>query len=502
MRDERFVDLNSVLMTANLLVAGGIALLFTQVKDSPYIDRTTLTLGLVLCAQTQLALWHEKYRRDALVIFIAGVMIIYYALRLCTLTLYPYSLVFDRYPYTPADSNRALVFILIANLALYAGCYCVKSRVNQTVSAAGWRPTSPGRAIFLLLVAIIVGYATIHYRADEESSSLASLLGFLIEPGTVIMMALTYYLLFRNSLSHTFKVAIAGLLAIEMILHTLAGSRSALVVFIESCAMVVLAINGRIRFRRKTLVLTLALAPVIVALLIGSFVISTFNRGQRQAQGMASFSVTEAFTLAKESGVTELALGPALDIWLAPMFARVGFFDFSAEIIAHRREYASVLNPTAYAESIVDNVLTPGFDVYDQPKTGNALQFLYREVGTPSKIALAEMYQSDQLGVYGELYGLFGWYSLPLFFLTTYMLKLAFLGMRSTNPFTFAMKRVIVLYVLFDILNSFGIDWTILEALGLIAALFIYGFFFRATPSAHGAPKSESFGAATGALSS
>ena len=303
------------------------------------------------------------------------------------------------------------------------------------------------------------------------------------------MMALTYYLLFHDSLSRAFKVAITALLAIEMIVHTLAGSRSAIVIFIESCAMVVLAINGRIRFRRKYLVLSLILAPLIIALMVGSFAISTYNRANRQAAGVVSFSVTEALAMAKESGVADLASGPARDIVLAPMFARVGFFDFSAEIIAHRQEYVSVLNPTAYAESIVDNVLTPGFDVYDQPKTGNALQFLYREVGPPSKIAVAELYQSDQLGIFGELYGLFGWYSLPLFFLTTYVLKLAFLGMRSTNPFTFAMKRVIVLYVFFDLLNSYGMDWVILETIGLMAALFIYGFFFTTIKTSDGVPR-------------
>ena len=143
MTRERFVDLNSVLMGANLLVAVGIVLLFPQTQDSPYIDQKTLALGLVLCAQTQFALWYERQRRDPFVIFIAGVMIIYYALRLCTLTLYPYSTVFDRYPYTPADSNRALVFILVANLALYAGCYCVKFPTDPAVNAVGWRPASP-----------------------------------------------------------------------------------------------------------------------------------------------------------------------------------------------------------------------------------------------------------------------------------------------------------------------------------------------------------------------
>jgi hypothetical protein len=268
------------------------------------------------------------------------------------------------------------------------------------------------------------------------------------------------------------------LIIIEMALHTLAGSRSALVGFVESCTIVILAMAGSMRFRRKYLILGVILSPVIVAALVGSFAISTFNRANREG---ASFDVSQALTTARESGA-DLAVDPGLDLVLPPMFARVGFFDFSAEIIAHREEYRSVLNLTAYAKSIVDNVLTPGFDVYDQPRTAYALQFLYREWGTPSKEAAVEFYQSDQLGIYGELYGLFAYASLPLFFLTAYLLKRTFVRLKGANPFTFAMKRVIVLFVFVDILHSYGVEWVMVETVPLVAAIFIFGPFFATKP--------------------
>jgi hypothetical protein len=478
MMREQAVDLNDLLTGANLLVAALMVLVFDQTADNPYLDWTTLLLGLLLCAQTQVALWHERRHRDPFVILLASEMIVYYALRLCTITLYPFSFVFDRYAYTPADSNRALVFILIANLWLYAGFYFVKFRSDQAVTSADRKAVSPGRTVLLLLVAIGVGYSSIHYGVEDAPSSLASLLSLFIEPRTVIMMALAYYLLFRASLGKAFTLTIAALIIVEMALHTLAGSRGALVGFVESCTIVILAIAGCMRFPRKYLVLGVILSPVIVVALVGSFAISTFNRAQREG---APFDVNQALTTATESGM-DLDVVPGLDLVLAPLFARVGFFDFSAEIIAHRKEYGSVLNLTAYAKSIVDNVLTPGFDVYDQPRTAHALQFLYREWGTPSKEAAVEFYQSDQLGIYGELYGLFEYASLPLFFLIAYLLKRTFVRLKGANPFTFAMKRVIVLFVFVDLLHSYGVDWVMVETVPLVAAILIFGPFFATRP--------------------
>jgi hypothetical protein len=329
--------------------------------------------------------------------------------------------------------------------------------------------------VFLLLAAIVVGYSAVSYSDPESSSNLVSLLSFFFEPRTVILMSLTYYVLFRKMLSRMFALTIALLIITEMAVHTLAGSRSAIVGFIEICTMVVLAIAGCIRFRRKSLALGILLSPIILLLLVATFAVSTYNRAHRETG--ASLNLGEALASAQEAGA-DLAVGPSLDLVLPPIFARAGFFDFSAEIMAHRHEYASVLDPTTYFKSIVDNDLTPGFDVYDQPKIANALQFVYQRWGVPSKQEVAEVYQSDQLGIYGEYYGLFGYGSLILFFLTAYLLKLTFLGMRSVNPFTFAMKRVVVLFVFVDLLHSYGVDWVILETIPLAAAILIYGFFF------------------------
>jgi hypothetical protein len=143
-----------------------------------------------------------------------------------------------------------------------------------------------------------------------------------------------------------------------------------------------------------------------------------------------------------------------------------------------------VFNMAAYGRSIVDNLLTPGFDVYDQPKIGNALQFVYEDMGTPSKELISENYQSDQFDIHGELYALFGYASLPLFFLIAFGLKRIYVRVSSPSPFVLAMKRIVILSAFIKIVDSYGMDWTIIEMVPFVAAIFLYTLFFRSRPNA------------------
>jgi hypothetical protein len=267
------------------------------------------------------------------------------------------------------------------------------------------------------------------------------------------------------------------LIALELVAHTLSGSRSTITTLIQNIMLAMLAISGCIKIKRGWFILGSLLTPALLALLIGVFLLSTFNRAHKDPEG-GSLSISQALQLAGEARA-ELGAETELDLILPPIFDRAGFFDYAAEIIAHREQYKEVFNMTEYGKSIVDNLLTPGFDVYDQPKIGNALQFIYEDLGAPSKEMIAEMYQSDQFGIHGELYALFGYASLPLFFLIAFALKRIYVRVRSPSPFILVMKRIVILAAFIKIVDSYGMDWTIIEMVPFVAAIFLYTFFFR-----------------------
>jgi hypothetical protein len=472
---NRKVDFNGVLTGANLLIAALLVYVFAQNHGNEYVDQQTVVLGVALAGQTHIALRFERRRRDPFIILLALSMTFFYLLRLLTLNWYPFSFVFERYPYNAGDTNYALIFILIANVFLYAGLYLGRFTCDLAISPGRWKATSPMRVVFLMLVAITFAYFSGHYWNEDNVPRVFNFLTIFVAQDIVLLMALAYYFVFKRSLSKNVRFLIAVMIVVDVVVHTLLGSRQGIVVTLQNYIWVSLAIGGCLQVGRKYFLLGLVLLPVLVTLLVGSFAISTYNRAFR---GSETLDVSRALDLAMTS-VSELSIESTLDKVVPLIADRAGYFDYSAEIIAHRDEYASVLNLSSYARSIVDNVLTPGFDVYDQPKISNALMFVYNEMGPPSKELVSDLYHSDQLGIYGEFYALFGYASLPLFLLTAFLMKRVYSRMKSENPFILVMKRVIVLWFFVRTLDSYGFDWTIVEALPRIAAIYIYKVFFR-----------------------
>jgi hypothetical protein len=472
------VDFNSVLMGLNLIVAGLVGSAYFLVQDNDYIDQHTILLGLLLSLQTHVALQVERARRDPFVILLAFTTVFYFSLRLYTLALYPFSTAFARYSYGPQDSNFALVFIIIANIFLYVGFFCVGFRRNAEVDSRDWRPKASARVVALMVICLIYSYFSAIYWTPEDEPRIVLFIGFFISPPIILLMGLSYFVLFRKTLSRKAAIAIGTLILLEIAAHTLSGSRSAITTLIQNIMLAFLAISGSIKFRRGHFILGCALAPIVLMLLIGTFAISTFNRVHKEG---VSVDLAQSIELAGEASA-ELGANAEWEIVLPPIFDRAGFFDYSAEIIAHTDVYKDVFNLSTYAKSIIDNLLTPGFDVYDQPKIANTLVFVYADWGAPSKEMFEtapEAYHSDQFGIYGELYALFGYASLPLFFLVAYALKRFYVRLGSDNPFALAMKRLIVLSIFVKIVNSYGMDWTIIETVPFVVAIYLYKFFFR-----------------------
>jgi hypothetical protein len=475
-RDNRpTIDLNTLLMWANVVVAGLLIWVQRRTEGNPYVDGDTVWLGLGLCAQTLVALWIERRRRDPFVILLVFEIIFYYELRICTLTLYPYSDVFNRFPYGPADSNYALIYIIVANFFLYAGLFCARSRRIPAIEPGEWRAIAPHRVVLLLVFAITFTYFSGLLWTEEETPRVFNVIGQFLGANIVVLLSLSFYFLFRKSLGRGFGFAIGLLIVLDMVAHTLAGSRSTIVIVVQQCLLVTLALHGRVQIPRRYVAVGVLMMPLFVGLLVAAFAISSINRSNRE--NTTYLDVGAAFRVAKESSAN-LATGPDLDVILQPVFARAGFFDYAAELIAHRKQYSGVINLTSYAESLIDNLLTPGFDLFDAPRIANALIFVYMEGGEPSKMRVLDQYQSDQLDVYGEFYCLFGYGSLPLLFIVAYAIKKAYLGVKTGGPYRRAVTRVIILLIFLGVVRSFGIDWVIIEAVPVITGRYLYARVF------------------------
>jgi hypothetical protein len=474
---KRSVDLNTLLSGANVVVMLLTLSVLGKAQSHPYVDGNSIALGGLLALQTQAALWLERRRRDPMVVLLAFLMIFFFSLRVFTLTVFATSDVFDRFAYRPHDTNFALLFVVLANSCLYVGLLAVRCGPDREIDNGDWRPASPAAVLVLIALSLALNYAGERVWGEHEGPRIFSFLRLFLSPYLVLLMALAYWLLLRKSLSRVASFSLAALILTEVVLHILYGSRSAIVGLIQNFMLIALAINGAVRIERKYAILGGLFMPVVAALLVWSFFSSTFIRAYR-VQG-AGFDPRQAVELAKQANES-LREQSSIDIVLGPVFARVGFLDYSAALIANRDRYRDVVNIPTYFKSVIDNTLTPGFDVFDQPKVSNSLRFVYQGLGRPSKSEFVEKYgyQSDQLGLYGELYLLFGFASLPLFFVFAYAIKRFYVGLRRTNPFALTMKRLILLTVFLTSINSYGIDWVIAETAPMVVAIIIYSYVF------------------------
>ena len=470
------MDFNAILRWLNVLILGGTVVAFAEVGANDFLNGWTVALAAVLAAQTYLALLVERRRRDPFVIVLAFIIIFYYSLRILTLILVPVSYDLIHFQDRPADSNFALVFIIAANAFLYAGLFAAGGRSSLSIDVGAWRARAPLRGLLLAAGSIVMVYSRGRlWNAESLPRLLQPLLVFLSQ-GFILLMALTYYAVFRHTMHRRVRVGLLTLIVLEMLLHTLAGSRSALVNFLQNVMLVCLACGGRIRVRRKTLIAAAFLIPALVVVLVTSFLVATYNQ-LRQRTGQTSFSLSDSLDfvrdfrdIADQDYVTQVGLPEVL--------MRAGFFDYAADRIANREQYATVVNVPAYLRSVVDNLLTPGFDLFDQPKISNSLIFVYWAQGRPSKITTDAAYSSDQLCLYGELYILFGYASLPLFFVIAFALKRTYLVLRADQPFRLAIMRVVVLTVFELVINSFGLDWVLMDLFQMVVATTVYGYFF------------------------
>ncbi|MDF1683525.1 MAG: hypothetical protein P1U36_02600 [Legionellaceae bacterium] len=372
---------------------------------------------------------------------------------------FPVQGVFERYAYGASDSNYALCYILVANIFLYMGFYQVKNKGSIENKINAYQVQKPLRVVVLFFLSLFFMLLI----KPHLSGVMAYLLNFLndnfLTPERILIVLAAHAIVFRDYLSSVYiKIVLIGSFML-IILQTLAFSRSGLLTFADTLLIVVLAILSNIKFPRKFLYVGLILMPFLLVMALNIYTVSTMSR---QLKGDGGKTFAEKVELLQASyGV--LQHDPRADFFMGQTFSRMGYFDFSAEIIANSEHYARVFNVRTYFKSIVDNILSPGFDVFDQPKISSSLKYVYRNLGEFSKEKDKEQGHTDHFGLYGEMYALFGFLSLPLLFLLAYGLKKMYCFEQIKNPTRSALMRVLILMMFHRLMNSFGLDWVLLK---------------------------------------
>jgi hypothetical protein len=474
MKYKRSINVNGMLTFLNFIVFGLICcglIVDLGIEKNPYIDRFSLVLGLLLTIQTWIILYIEKSRPDPFILVLAYVTLAFYSLRIFTISLYSYSAVFDRIGvYSPSDSNFSLCIIILSNAFLAAGLF--SHQFKSVIKINNVKPAQPMLPFLVLILLTILSL----FNLKSEDGEIAIYLGFLfLSPINLCLICAVYLVNYREHIKLAYKIALIIIAFLLIIIQTLGGGRGAILVFLNHSFFLIIVLMPYFSIKLRTFAITIAIMPVILLLMGLLFVFATLSRPSLHRQNLNVIEQVEA----AKNNIQAYEYSSELDNMGQLIFARAGYFDFTSEIIAHRKEYSDIFTMQSYFMSVIDNVLTPGFDVFDYPKIGNGLSQIYYGVEKLSKKAVKESYQSDQISLIAELFSLFGYFSFFILFLMGRLFKKFYSSNNDISRFGFALKRIFLVIIFHSALLSFGFDWLLLELIILAVTMILIKQLFR-----------------------
>jgi hypothetical protein len=463
-------DLNTLLSVTNILISGLTIYLHYVIGSTDYTNLLTVILICFFSIENILFLLYEKKRRNPFILILILVVTVFYMIRIPTLILMPSSAFrFELLSITVTDINYALTFILLANASMFLGFYIgTKHGVRNTNLTFSNDPNPKVKnAIIIISLVILMNFFDVLNR---------EILGRLVGFATAVIFNSQIILLFTfsmlayhyDNISKQLRILFIAISLCIILLLTLSGSRGGLLTVGMLFLFSVLAVKQKVMISKKLLLLILMVIPISLMF----FVSATFKR---QVGIQEQITIEHLYKAYDE----EVFSSDRMKAYLGIIYYRIGFLDYSTEIIADRQKYSVILNGEYYIKSIIDNVLTPGFDVFGTPRVSHALSYISTGQAIPSRDQIRESYQSDQMGIYGEFYGLFyGFPALAALCFLAFIFQKTLTIFKTTNVLHSILLKAIMINLFYILLNSFGMDWFALDIIAAIITTFLFARFY------------------------
>ena len=441
-----------------------------------YIDRESLFYYVLISIQIHCSLKFAKNKNNFLILIFNYYLLFYYLLRIASLAYTDYSPIFDVYFYGPSvdDINFTLKYILLANFFIYFG-FSIFSNYSFDFSVIKKNLISP-LAVNLFL--IIYGFFIFIEFNDMGRTFLSTLTPFFpplilfIAPIIYMFLGFIIFIIYRKYLSRV-QISIFISLTLYFIGGSILDATRSIPIFALETIFIFLCIL-KVKFTRAIYLGILFISPLVLFFFFLLFSYSTELRAQKYT---FENDVVHEYVLNRHTKLSYYeSKAPTI---LKMMFNRIGYLDATINLQQHNQNYEQVVSLKKLAKSLVDNVLTPGFDVFDHPKMANSLVFLYKNYnqGIVSKKVLEsnqEFYQADILTLYGELYLYFGYMSFFIFMMWALIGNLCLNKLHfKNNFFNLAFKIFIILFTVRSF-NSFGLDWVFHEILPFLAIIIVF----------------------------
>lgn len=448
-----------------------ILMIYTHavVGDNIYINGWSVCLGAVLTVISHSVLTDAQKNRNHLLAILAYILILHYELRIITLNYTEYSYVFNkRINIDIQGINYVLIYCILCYILCWLSFHYSKKSASSKVSKNEELKPRAARNVLIVLYAsfFLQTMSDIGVPGISQLVSIAST--FFFNASFILMFGIGYFIYVWKSVPSRYKLLFVVFVILHIVVHTLGGSRSAAYTIIILSFICFLAYD-MVKVKTKYLIYAVVAVPLMAVM----FLYATFTR----SLGEKATSVSEVVEIG--STLSDKNDGLEMSIILAPVFDRIAFFDFTAEMV-HNRDYLSnYIKPAYYLESVVDNLLTPGFNIFDMPRMSYVVDKCYIFKGRPSingyNLNDEDFYHSDCFTWFGEAYLLFGKIcALPVILLVGLFIRKTYLKNLRQQSLSSSWKRIIILYVTYTLLYSYGLDWLFIDIFGLVINYYIF----------------------------
>ena len=432
-----------------------------------YINYNSVLLSIVYTCINIGIILDSRKNKNILLLILSIWNLLFCITRIYTLHVTGFSNPFNRCGATVYHVNETLIILIISSLCLWIGLH---SRYNKSPQYSRQIFVSDKKAklaLCIFWIAIIIDFLS-SINLPLISNVAIIITGLFLRPMYIFYLLIVYFVCSRNKInSFCVKLFIFSIL-FYIIYRTLGGSRSGIYVVAKMILYICLVL-GVVKIKVRTIMLGCALIPLVVFV----FAYTTYMRRTGGTDRTLSEKIQVANTVLNSSHLLSGEEAAAM------IYDRIGYFDYACEMVTQREGLSTVVNFVSEIRSIIDNALTPGFDLFDQARMSHVIDKYYIYHRPVKKSELSELdYQSDELTLFGELYLLF---HAPINYFILLLIGILLRRCWVIQRYRVKEKDIIyksILIYLFEIaLSSYGIDWLILDIVSFVIIYKLYDTF-------------------------
>ena len=456
---KHYISFYDILIWSNWAVL--CLVVFGFDNDTLYTNGFTKILSAFLCVVIHFILNDARKNCNPLLCITAFELIFFYQLGVFSIGWSGIASYLDEANATPRDLNLTLIFIICATILMWKGMHFNK---HEICSRSDFQPS---RKFKVMSIIVFVSLLFLYLGNIPGLSYLQAFVLLVFNVPGLLLFLYSYYIRNSNILPKKSLLVVIAASLLLILIKTLGGSRSGfLVVFMLLISA--LLVENRVLFKGKYVILGVVLVPVMVFFY-------TYSSYLRMTE--STFSNTQD-KIEMVSVVADNMSGDDLKTVLAPIVGRMSYLDGTCVSIKLEEGFSSFINPVYCIKSIVDNVLTPGFDVFDTPRMSLCMRFYHNHQTNVKKSQSADMeYQSDVFTLYGEQFVMFrGWLGLIGIYLICAYFKVLYLRFRHKDNY---MLMAALVYLFSVVFNSYGLDWFFLDVVSMMFSYYIVQFVLK-----------------------